>query len=68
MYPREYMDAYMTHFHEKAVDCCDPVIEEVLVDVCHYGMIYLENLSFSLFSWLIEAPRQSKESMLTPKM
>lgn len=37
--PREDLDAYMMRFHEKVLDCCDPIAEDVFVDVCHYGMI-----------------------------
>lgn len=52
--PKEYLDAYVRRFHEKALDYCDPIAEEVFVDVCLYGMleeykILFENLSFSYF-------------------
>lgn len=51
------MDAYMNRFHEKALYCCNPVAEDLVVEVCVHGMIedcriYLENLSFSYFSRL----------------
>lgn len=59
-YPEEDLDACIKYFYEKAQHCCDPVIEDVLVDVCLHDMIedyraYLKNLSFSSFSLLMEA-------------
>lgn len=32
-YPEEDLDACIKHFYEKALHCCDPVIEDVLVNV-----------------------------------
>lgn len=63
--PKESLDPYVKRFHKKALDCCNPVAKDVLVDICLHGMvedhqIYLENLSFSSFSRLIEATRQTK--------
>lgn len=42
---------YLRRFHEKALDCCDPVDKVVLVNFCLHNMmeeyrIFLENLSF----------------------
>lgn len=53
-YPREDLDAYVKKFYENALDFCDLVADDVLVDVCLHDMIeeyivYLENLSFSSF-------------------
>lgn len=55
----------MRRFHKKALDCCDPVDEEVLTFDFH-GMVneycvILENLSFSSSSRLMEAIRRSNE-------
>lgn len=54
-YYGEDLDVYMRRFHEKALDCCNIVDEEVLVNVCVHSMreeynIFLENLSFTSFS------------------
>lgn len=62
----------MKRFHEKVLDCCDLVIENVLVYVCLDGMIkeyiiYLENLSFSSFSKLVEAARRGNRSLERPQ-
>lgn len=51
-YLGEYLDLYVRRFHEKTLDCCDPVNEEVLVKVCPDDIgneyrVYLENLSFT---------------------
>lgn len=53
----EILDAYMKRY-EKALDCCDLVVEDVFVDIyLHYKIevyrIYLENFS----SWLMEPAR-----------
>lgn len=47
---------------------CDPVIEDVLVDVGLHKMmeeyrVHLENLSFTYFSHLMEITRRTNESM-----
>lgn len=52
----------------RGLDWCDPVPEEVLVDVCVHDMIdghkiYLENLSFSCSSKIIEALRRPNKSV-----
>lgn len=52
----------MKRFLDKALECYDLVVGDVLVYVCLYGMIedhkiYLEILSFSSFSRLLEAMR-----------
>lgn len=49
-----------------ALDCCDPVSEEMLVSFCLHRMteeynIFLENLSFSSFAKLMEATSHTKE-------
>lgn len=54
------MDAYVKHFHERALDCCDLVAEDVLVDICLHGMredyhVHLNIVHLSLFLRLIEA-------------
>lgn len=56
-------------FHKKALDCCDSLDEGLVVNVCFHGMaeeyrIFLENLSFSSFSKLIDAKRYTSESVL----
>lgn len=38
-YQGEHLDAYVKRFHEKAMDCCDPVTEDALVDVCLHSVI-----------------------------
>lgn len=37
-YLREDVNAYMKRFHERALDYCDPVVEDVLVDACLHGI------------------------------
>lgn len=54
------LDVSIKHFHEKALGCCDPVVEHVLVEVYLQIMIedyrvYVENLSFSLLWGSIES-------------
>lgn len=56
----------MKRFHEKALDCYDPVADDVFVDVRLHGIvedyrIYLENISFSSFFRLMEAVRRTNE-------
>lgn len=53
-----YFQAHMRGFDVKALDCYDPIVEYVVVDIFLHGMIknyriYLENLSssFSLHWW-----------------
>lgn len=60
----EDLDVYVRRFHENALDCCDPVSEEMLVRVCLRGMtekyrVFLE--SFPSFAKLIEAALGTKE-------
>lgn len=67
-YSGENVDGYVKHFYEQAQACCDPVAEDVLMDVCPHNMIenywvYLENLSFSSFLWLMEVLRRVNESV-----
>lgn len=38
-YTGENIDDYVNHFHESAPECSDPVVEDVLVDVCLHGKI-----------------------------
>lgn len=33
------MDAYVKLFHEQTLDYCDLIAEDVLVNVCHHGII-----------------------------
>lgn len=72
-YAGEDLDLYVKRFHDKALDCIDPVEEEILVDVCLHGMndeyrVFLENLTFSSFLKLMETARQTNESVRrTPK-
>lgn len=71
-YAGEDLDLYVKRFHDKALDCIDPVDEEVLVNVCLYDMkdeyrVFLKSLTFSSFSKLMEAVRRKNESVrLTP--
>lgn len=71
--PGKDLDLNVKRFHEKTLDCVDPVNEEVLVNVCLHGMndeyrVFLENLTFSSFSKLMEKGRPKNESMRrTPK-
>lgn len=67
-HPGQDMDIYMRRFHERAIDCCDPAAEEILVDICLRGMMeeyhkFLENLSFSSLSRLMEAAMRTNESV-----
>lgn len=62
----EDLDMHVRRFHERAMDCYDQVDGEVFVNVYLYGMMeehhsFLENLSFSLFSRLMEAGRCIKD-------
>lgn len=48
---RRNLDAYTRRFHERALDYCDLMAKDVLVDVCIHDMMEeIENLSFSSFS------------------
>lgn len=54
------------------MDCCNLVAEDFLVDVYLHDIIqdyriYLENLSLSSFSRLMEAMRRTKESVPKPQ-
>lgn len=69
-YLREDLDAYVKMLHETNLDCCNLVAEDVLVDVCLYGLIedyriYMENLSFSSISWVMQAARRTNWSVIT---
>lgn len=72
-YAGEDLDPYVKRFHDKALDCVNPVDEEVLVNMCLHGMndeyrVFLENLMFSSFSNSMEAARRTNESVRrTPK-
>lgn len=62
------MDAYVRRFHQRALDYCDLLVEEVLVYVGLYGMlekyrIFLESLSFPSSSRLMKAAPCTKESV-----
>lgn len=53
-------NAYIKRFHERSLNYYDPLVDEVLVDVCLHGMleeytIFLNNLSFPCLSRLMEA-------------
>lgn len=59
-YSNKGLGVYLIRFHKKALDCCDSLDEELVVNVCSHGMaeeyrIFLENLSFSSFSKLMNA-------------
>lgn len=59
-------ECLVRRFQNKNQDCCDSVVEDVLVDSYFHGMIkdywiYLESFSFSFFSRLTEAARQTNE-------
>lgn len=61
------MDAYVNYFHERALDCCDPVAEDVLVDICLHDMreenhVHLKYCSSTTFSQLMEDAEQINES------
>lgn len=54
----------MKRFHKKALDCRDPVAEDMLVEVCLQGMIenymiFSENLSFPFLLLLMETARRT---------
>lgn len=72
-YASEDLDLNVKRFHDKALDYVDPVEEEILVNVCLHDMndeyqVFLENLTFSSFSKLMEAARRANESTRrTPK-
>lgn len=64
----EDLNFYVRRSREKALEHCDLVYEEMLVDVCFHGMVkkyrvFLENLSFSSFPKLIEPRQRSNESV-----
>lgn len=50
-FPGKDLDRYVRKFHEKVLDCCDLVYEEVLVNVCllvwDEYRAFLKDLSFS---------------------
>lgn len=60
------IDVYLRTFHRKALDCCDPMDEEMLVDVWLHDtteeyMVLLENSSFPSFSKLMELVRRTNK-------
>lgn len=62
-YADEELDLYVKRFHDKALDCVYLVEEDVLLNVCLYGMkneymVFLENITFSSFSKLMKAAWQ----------
>lgn len=50
--------AYTWYVNLRALNCCNVVVVEVLVDEYR---IFLENLSFLSFSKLMKAPRRTNE-------
>lgn len=67
-YLGEDLEAYVKRFHEKALDCCDLVTEDVMGDIYLHAIIedyriYFVSLSFSSFSRLIEAAGHANESI-----
>lgn len=63
---REDLDAYLRSFHERVLNCCDPMIKYILRDVCLHCMmeecrVHLENLSFASFSIVMEAEKGTNE-------
>lgn len=62
----EDLHVYVRRLHEKALDCCDLVEEEILLNVCLHDRIkeysiFLENLSFPSCSKLMEDGRRTNE-------
>lgn len=58
----------MSRDHERALDYCNAVNKEAMVNVCLHGManeyrVYLKNLTFLYFSKLMEAARRMKETV-----
>lgn len=50
-FPNEVLDLHVKRFHEKALDSCDLIDKEVLVDILPASMVdeyrfFLENLPF----------------------
>lgn len=77
-HPRVDLNAYVMRFHERALDCCNLMAEEVIVDVCFHGMleeycIFLEMFSIffqvdgigSLHQWVIEQDLEVRFSSQT---
>lgn len=67
-HPGEDLDMYVRRLHERALDYYDLVAGEVLVEVCLHSMmeeysLFLESLSFSFISKLMEATRCTNESV-----
>lgn len=64
-YPWEDLDAYMRSFHEKALDCCDLLVEEVLAIYLHKEEkeFYSTTCLFISFIMLKEAARRANESV-----
>lgn len=67
------LDLYVRWFHEKGARLCDPVDEEVLVNVYLHVMVneylvHLDNLSFPSFSRLMEATERTNKSVRRTSM
>lgn len=60
----EDLDVNLKYFHEKELDCCNPVADDAMVDVCLNGIIECYRvLSFSSFFRLLEVERRRNESI-----
>lgn len=55
-FPNKDLDAYIRRFHKRSLDNCDPVTEDVLVDICLQCMI-------TSFSRLMEDMTRTNESV-----
>lgn len=65
---RRGLDLYVKRFHEKRLDCCNQIDEEVIVDLYLHDMneeyrVFHKNFSFLSFSKLMEASRPTNESV-----
>lgn len=62
-YPGEDLDIYLRRFHDQALDCNNPVDEEVLISVCLHGMmeyhIFREESLVAIIFRLMEAARRT---------
>lgn len=66
--PEEDPDMYVKRFYDKTLDCCDPMEGRLLVHMFLHSRLeeyrmFLESLSFSSFSKLMEASRYSNDSV-----
>lgn len=71
-YPGEDLNLFVKRFHEKALECSDPVDEEILVNVCLYDMdngcrVFLENIFYLSYSKLMKASSDGQARERTPK-